>query len=277
VAFYAGNETKGRLMIAKMLTRLGLRRWFYRPYIPPSVDQIALMGQAAGYFGLPSAEVRSHYKAYRAFHLDQGYEQHLGERKTLCFEEAFLLYMAAFRARPSNVVEIGTQYGRSTRRIVDLLKLLGLDSKVTCFDVVDQVQFVSKNEIQLVLHDVTYDFSIRVLEKIAPGLIYLDAHPYMLVKNVITEFLKWSHSHPSVLAIHDCSLGLYNPNMRLSKEAPAEEIGSKTGHWERHVLSEVFAAPNETLDDLTSHSHRLRIFGTPHGLALVTPLHLLRQ
>jgi len=264
-------------MIGEWLTRLGLRRWFYRPYIPSSVDQSVLIDQIADYFSLPRADVQAHYEAYRAFHMDQGYEQTLGERKTLCFEEAFLLYMAALLVRPSDVVEIGTQYGKSTRRIVDLLGLLGLDSRVICFDVVDQVRFVTKGEIQLVLHDLTSDFSERVLTEIAPGLIYLDAHPYPLLRNIIAGFLGWSHSHPSILAIHDCGFGLYNPRMRLPKDASAGEIGTKTGHWERHVLSEVFAVPDDKLDDLRTASHRLRIFDTPHGLALVTPLTLLSR
>jgi hypothetical protein len=263
-------------MFNKALKWLRFKCTSFHPHLPASVDQSALIEQIADYFGFPSAEVRSHYQKYRTFHEARNYKRLFGERKTLAFEEAFLLYMAAFYLRPSAVVEIGTQYGKSTRRIIDLLDLLGLHSTVTCFDIADKVHFVSPEEIQLILHDTTDDFSSRVLEEIAPGLIFLDAHPYLLLKNVLSEFLEWSKSHPSILAIHDCSPGLYNPRMRISKNAPAE-VSSNTGHWERHVLSEVFDVPNEELDDSTTPSHRLRIFNTPHGLALVTPLHMLRR
>jgi len=235
-----------------------------------------LIKQAAGFFSGAQEEMQQHYQTYRTFHKNKGYEVTLGESKTLCFEEAFLLYLSVMRLRPAQIVEIGSQYGKSARRLVDIVQLLGLETRVTCFDLIDELQFISANEVELILQDVTHNFSTAVLEKLAPAIIFLDARPYALLKNVTTHFLEWSLSHPAILAIHDCSQGLFNPNMKIPK-TDQSHISSKTGVWERHVLSEVFMTPNNRLDDLTTPSHRLKIFNTPHGLALIAPLDILQK
>lgn len=245
----------------------------YKPHIP-SVDQVALIGAVADFFGLPLVKVKSHYKTYLKVHRRKRYAQ-LGERKTLCFEEAFIIYVIVKLFRPGpTIVEIGTQFGLSTRRIIDITNLAGLDSRVICFDIEDQVKHFSPGEAQLILKDVTHTFGQDVLGIHAPGLIYLDAHPYCLLKNVISEVLNYSGD--LILAVHDCSLGLYNPNMKLRKDAP--NITSHTGMWERHVLAEVFRvadAASDALDVAETPTHRLNIFDTPHGLGVIVPKQML--
>jgi hypothetical protein len=259
-------------MIKKKLKRLFNKLHLPGQYYPhiTAVDHPTLINQAADYFFLSQQQTQAQYQRYLRFHQAKGYEATLGESRTLCFEEAFLVFLTAQHLRPRQVVEIGTQYGKSTRRIVDMLALLELGSPVTCFDIVDQLQFVSHQEVQLILHDVTGDFQESVLTSFSPELIYLDAHPYDLLKNVVAQFIEWSRRRPAILAIHDCSPGLYNPRMRIPRDRP-EAISSRTGVWERHALAEVFGAPAAALDDLATPSHRLRVFGTPHGLALLAP------
>lgn len=238
------------------------------------IDQNVLMKQASAYFQMPIEQVRDHYVAYRQFHSQNNYEQRFGERKTFCFEEAFLFYLAALRIRPTQIVEIGPYSGKSTRRIIDLLHFLNLETKVTCFDIEDHLQFVERHEVSLIIKDVTNNFVATVLTPIAPDLIFLDARPHALLHTVISEFVIWSQTHPALLAIHDCTPGLYNPHMRIAKDRP-EIVSSQTGVWERHVLAEVFAAPHTAIDNLKTPSHHLRVFGTPHGLAMIAPRTIL--
>lgn len=254
----------------------------YRPLPAPLWSSEELVSQAARYFHLDPGECQERYLHYQEFSSEQGYAQTLGESRTLCSEEAFLVYLAARRLAPTQVVEIGVQYGKSTRRILDLLKLLNLDSRLTAFDIEDILRYASHTEVDLRLHDLTGDFQEVVLNRLAPGLIVLDAHPYYLLTHVITQFIAWSLDHPSILAIHDCSLSLYNPHMRLPKEA-GHLVSSRTGLWERHVLAEIFSGiiSQESgqpfrlsplhLDDLSTATHQLRVFGTRHGLALLAP------
>jgi len=242
----------------------------YRPSLSGQIDQDLLVAQAENYFSIPLSQVEQQYHIYRAFSIEKAYAQKLGESRTLSFEEAFLIYLSAWRIHPAEVVEIGTQFGKSTRRIVDMLNLLSLNSQVTCFDILDGLKYVSHGEVRLVIHDVTMDFQDSVLSKIKPGVIFLDAHPYHLLKNVITAYLEWSLIHPCILTIHDCSPGLYNPHMWISRSRQ-DGISSRTGVWERHVLSEIFDVADEKLGDSYSANHHLRIFHTQHGLALISP------
>ena len=259
-------------MLTKIMTRLGLR---YAPRIPQSANQDVLMNQVADFFSLPLSEVRSQYRTYRFLHEANEYVRRLGERKTLSFEEAFILYVIVSRFHPRAIVEIGTQYGRSTRRIIDIKNALGLDSRITCFDIENQVRFFEPQEAQLILKDVTHTFQRDVLEAFAPEVIFLDAHPYYLLRNVISGVLD-APKGGCILVIHDCAKGLCNPTMRQSKDDL--NITSTSGHWERHVLAEIFGIANplsEHLDDIETVTHRLRIFGTPHGLAVIMPKELL--
>jgi hypothetical protein len=256
--------------------RVAINMGVYRPRLSGDIDQELLVAQAVSYFSIPLEEANEQYPLYRAFYTQNDYAHNLGESRTLSFEEAFLIYLSIGHLQPAQVVEIGTQFGKSTRRIVDMLNLLSLNSHVTCFDILDEMKYVSHDEVRLVIRDVTKDFQSSVLSKINPGLIYLDARPYHLLKNVITSYLEWSLTHPCILAIHDCSPGLYNPRMWISRSRQ-DGISSRTGVWERHVLGEIFGVVNDKLDEVCTSSHHLRIFNTQHGLALISPNKIFKE
>jgi len=258
----------------KIILQTLKRPFRYYPRIPNSVNWTKFIKQSSNYFRIPLKRTEYLFQTYYQFSKNKGYPEKLGERKTLSFEEAFLIYLVTIRLCPTNIVEIGTQYGKSTRRILDIVELENLNATVTCFDLIDEIKFIDHQEVNLVLQDLTYKFHERVLLELTPEVIYLDAHPYELLKNLITQFYEWSKSEQSILAIHDCSPGLYNPRMKISK-VDSQAVTSYTGFWERHVLSEVFSVPNNKIDDISTPTHRLKIFNTPHGLALLAPKSIL--
>jgi glycosyltransferase involved in cell wall biosynthesis len=241
----------------------------FTPFIPARVDQEKLIADVGDFFGLKKADAAAMYSTYRALHDARGYAETLGELKTLCFEEAFVLFAALNTLRPRTVVEIGAQDGKALRRLVDIKNLLGLDCRVIAFDVADQRRHVGPGEAELVLKDLTGCFVREVLQAYEPGLVFHDEHSYALLREVITETLahgRWT------LAVHDCGRGLCNPHMTLRKEDRG--VTSHTGVWERHVLAEVFGVELPTaprLDDMATGTHRLRIFETPHGLGVLRP------
>ena len=242
----------------------------YVPRFPEPCDHARLIAEAAEISGLSRADVLARFESYRRLHEKHGYQQRFGEIKTLCFEEAFIVFLFLSIGRPATIVEIGTQHGKSTRRILDMTAELGIDAKVICFDLEDNVQHFTPREATLRLHDVTRDFRKDVLEALHPGLIYLDAHPYGLLKSVIEACL--AGDAKTVVAVHDCGRGLCNPEMKQDKADP--NISSKTGLWERWVLAEAFGIADPLgpgLDNAESATHRLRIFDTRHGLALIAP------
>lgn len=241
----------------------------FKPYIPKQTDLARLRKDVGRYFGLNTPEVEKKFEAYEALHNAKNYAGTLGEEKTLCFEEAFVAYVALSLTRPNVILEVGTQYGNSTRRLIDMAAQLELDSRIVCIDIEDQVRHFARNEADLLIADVTGRFRRDVLEKYRPGFVYLDAHPYFLLQEIVREMLDYQEN--CIMAIHDCSKGLCNPRMTIDKDDPSA-ITSKTGVWERYVLAEIFGIRNpmsRRLDRLDTATHRLRIFDTPHGIALL--------
>jgi glycosyltransferase involved in cell wall biosynthesis len=243
----------------------------FAPEFPPPIDRVEFFQQVARFFSLSSKEVEHRWQRYVTFHEAKGYERTLGELKTLCLDEAFVLCVAMGILSPRTIVEVGTQHGKSTRRILDMASLLGLGSRMVCFDLVNEVRhFTPGTEAELKLGDLKNRFRRDLLDAHQPGLIFLDFHAYDLLREAIAETL--AHPRGCVLAIHDCSRGLCNPKMTITKDDP--NITSSTGVWERYILAEVggFSDPHDPrVDDFETASHRFRVFDTRHGLALIVP------
>lgn len=242
----------------------------YTPFIPAYVNEERLLDTASRFFELPRSLLEAKLRDYRALHEAKEYTRRLGERKTLCFEEAFLLYVLMGQRRPARLVEIGTQHGKSTRRLLDMVQALGLATQVTCYDVVNCVEHFTPEEARLIVRDLTGRFQDEVLRTIEPEIIFLDTHAHALLREVIVQTL--AHPGRCVLAIHDCGKGLCNPRMAIARDDP--EVTSGTGVWQRHVLGERFGIDSplsDRLDWLETPTHRHCIFETPHGLAVIVP------
>ena len=243
----------------------------YAPRILAQVDESRLVIAVAEFFGLQRPSVARMWETYRKYSQQQGYAERFGEWKTLTTEEAFLLGVSMSLTRPRVIVELGTQYGKSTRRIVDLAEFLGLDARIITYDVVDELQYVGHDEIDFRQEDLTGRFRADILDKFGSGFIFSDAPPFALLSEVVRETL--AHYGNWTLAIHDCGPGLCNPHMRISREDP--NISSSTGLWERHILAEIFGIDDPlspALDSQHTATSRMHIFETQHGMALIAPM-----
>lgn len=242
----------------------------YQPFIPKQVNTSGIMRAAAEFLGLGIADADRACRDYRMLHDSEGYEHTLGELKTLCFEEACVLYLVLLATRPRTIVEIGTQYGKSTRRILDMKQRLGLACDVVCFDVANDVRHFRPDEARLLVQDVRGTFQRDVLEAFQPDLVFVDVHGYALLHEILEAAL--TSPQCPILAIHDCGRGLCNPRMTIAKDDP--NVTSLTGTWERHVLAERFGISDPLamdLDEAELPTHRLRILDTPHGLGIILP------
>lgn len=240
----------------------------YKPFFPATPSRRKLVREASDFFGMDPAEINKAYRAYHRVHKQNRYKRTLGEKKTLCFPEAFIVYLIMQRFRPETIAEVGTQYGNSTRRIIDIMNLLDLNKRPTCFDVEDELKWCSKSEVELVLKDITGHAGEDLFAALKPDFIFFDARPYYLLKDVVSAYLNYGGS--CALVIHDCGRGICNPQMSLARDEL--NIFSHTGVWERHVLAEIFGVDDplsRDLDVLETETHRLRIFDTPHGLAVI--------
>lgn len=246
----------------------------YRPVIQRDVDHERLLADIASVLQQPTSNIESMWADYRGLMQKENHIEKLGQIGTTSSEEAFVIHCLTAIYQPPNLVEIGTYHGVSTRRILDSIQHSKLSTVVTCYDIVDVVRHFEQHEAVLKLHDVTDAVCREILDQYTPGIIYLDAHPWRLLNNVIREVIKRTDW---ILAMHDCSPILCNPKMTIPKDAP-ELISARTGHWERHVLADVFGFDDpldRSLNSLETETHILRIFGTQHGLGLVIPKALI--
>ena len=242
----------------------------YRPVIPSQVDHEALLADIAEALGQPPKRVRELWSDYRDLIARKEHVSKLGQIGTTSSEEAFVLHCLLDVWRPGFLIEIGTYHGGSTRRILDSIEQLQSDTAVLTYDIEDMVRHFRPDEAELILRDVSGRVDEEILDRYPPGIIYLDAHPWQLLQDVTRAVLRrddW------ILAIHDCSPILCNPRMTIPKDEP-RLISARTGHWERHVLADIFGVEDpldKRLDKLKTDKHALRIFGTQHGLALIMP------
>jgi glycosyltransferase involved in cell wall biosynthesis len=251
--------------------REGAPQGDFAPVIPLRVSQRKLADEVAEFFTLAPADVDERLRAYRAFHDAKGYSRTLGERKTLCFEEAFVLSVLLATHRPPTAISVGVGDGSSLRRLIDMKELLGIEFRVLCFDAIDQLQYCTPEEANLVVGDLQDRFTSAVLGAHAPGLIFVDVHTHPLLSEIVTQTL--TRSGDWLLAIHDCGRGLCNPRISVLRNDP--NVSSGSGIWERHVLAETFGVISPLsgdLDRVATISHQLRIFTTPHGLGVIRRL-----
>ena len=239
-------------------------------------DHALLVAQIGQFYGLSGKELLDSYIDYKKFYNGMDYQSYFsqekdcGERKHLCMEEAMLCYFTLRFQRPDVIVEIGTQYGVSTRKIIDIRNHLGIDAPIVCYDIEDQVKYFTPVEATLNVKDVSQCLRVEIFINSSRGYLHLDAHPYYLTRDAILEATSEQHW---AITMHDCGRGLCNPKMEISRDQP-ELISSLTGHWERHVLAEVFGVSSpleEALDSQETPTHSMRIFETPHGGCVILP------
>jgi len=259
--------------IIALYTRFHGKMSGYFPHFPTPKKEV-LLKEISTTLGIPPKELEDTWSGYSEWVRSLDYSGKYGgpwEVKHLSTEEAFIIYCLMGRYPVSSIVEIGTQYGKSTRRLIDIKKRLKLDIPVHTFDIKDMVKYFTKDEATLHVKDVTNSFKRDVLDAFPPGLLNVDVHVYALLENVFRQVIedgRW------IVAIHDCGMGLYNPHMAIGKSHP-EFVTSTTGVWMRHVLAKVFDAKQEELADLKKNAYRLRIFSTQHGLGVLMPSRLL--
>jgi len=240
----------------------------YEPFLIISEDE--LINELAVFANINITDLEKLFQRYSDLSKYNNYQNKFGESKTLCFEEAFIIYCLLYKQNPDTIVEIGTQHGKSTRRIIDMKDSLGLSSEIVCYDILDEVKYFKSNEARLIIKDITNSFQEEVLKKYKSGFIFLDARPYSLLYNIISSVVY--NTKDWALSIHDCGRNLCNPYMFIDKN-DSNAISSGSGVWERHVLGKIF-----NIDDVYSVKlnnaklgiHKLKIFETRHGLGVIT-------
>ena len=94
-----------------------------------------------------------------------------GKGGALSSEVSFAIHRLTAHFPPPELVEIGTRLGKSTRRILDRIAHLRLETAATCSDIEDLVQYFNRQEAALILRDVTDPDERDIFDRFAPGII----------------------------------------------------------------------------------------------------------
>src|SRR5262249_12563899 len=150
------------------------------PSILTRVDPARLVQDVGRFFRLDRADVEAKFRTYRAFHEAKGYARTQGEFKTLCFEEAFVLYTLLATVRPRRLAQIGSEQGTAPGCLLAISPLPGLNSHLFCFDETARRRHIHPGEAEFVPGALTGQFRQAVLESHRPEVIYHDRHAYAL-------------------------------------------------------------------------------------------------
>ncbi len=196
-----------------------------------------------------------------------------GMAKTLDVAEGFALWALVKHQRPQVVVELGTHYGISSRLWKEALKCYVPDHKLILCDLVDRRKFIDDSESTLLLGDARNTFK-EIFAKHHVDLLHNDAHPYDLIRWSVEEGIR--HAIP-IFTFHDVGGaklrgGPFKPaSAALSVEERRKqgENYGEFGHWERHVMAEIFDPRIVSQDFVVTREWRMQIFDSLFGFGVV--------
>lgn len=194
-----------------------------------------------------------------------------GFAKSLDIAEGFVLWTLVKYLRPKIVVELGVQFGISSRLWKEALRAYVPEHELVLCDLNDRRLFISDNEAQFYHKDAREVFP-ALFASGEVGILHNDAHPYDLIHWSIDEALR--HKVP-VLTFHDVGNGKRGPTKIESYYIDRDEKMTNTenwadyGTWERHVMAEVFDERLLEQDFASSDTYNAGIFDSLFGLGIV--------
>ncbi len=185
------------------------------------------------------------------------------QAKTISKEECRAVYDYMNECRPKTILEFGTQYGCSTCMFICLAKWLKTDIKLHSWDILDQVKgiCINKNHFMLHIEDITGKEE-EVFQRYKPDMLFLDAHPYILTRNLVKICLRDKID----FMCHDVSLAIINALKARSNNFKDTTI---YGAWEPYVLSELIDKKILTDDYYENDQVVVKCIRDKYGLAIV--------
>ena len=166
-----------------------------------------------------------------------------GYAKSIDVAEGFAVWALVAAQKPRIVVELGVQYGISSRLWKEALKFYVPEHKLYLCDLEDKRQFIDDSESIFLKGDAFINLP-ELFETEKVDILHNDAHPYSLIDwSVATGVQK----NIPIFTFHDVNgtpprncfskKGLY-----LTKEQKiANDVNwASFGHWERHVMVDQF-------------------------------------
>lgn len=198
--------------------------------------------------------------------------QYDGKAKSLDIAEGFAVWSFVKMFRPKNVVELGSQFGISARLWKEALQRYVPQHSLHLFDLEDKRQYITDQEATLHLGD-AYRLFPEFLKSNKVDLLINDAHPYELIKWSLFEAIQKKVPY---FAFHDVGnrtkRGPFRKNyFHLSEydKLKGSLNWGKYGHWERHVMADVFDRKIADQKFTENKNVRVQIFDSLFGYGFV--------
>lgn len=249
-----------------------IQQWTQPSDIPFQQELMRFLGCSPKWLEETALEYRN---CPRAWKLLSGFQspskESDGFAKSLDIAEGFVLWTLVKHLRPRVVVELGVQYGISSRLWKEALKAYVPQHELVLCDLNDRRLFISDSEARFYHKDAR-----EVLPKLFAsgdvGILHNDAHPYDLIHWSVAEAL--SHKVPG-LTFHDVGNGKRGPTkieshlLSTEEKIAQSENWAEYGTWERHVMAEVFDEALLKQDFAKSAKYSAGIFDSLFGLGIV--------
>ncbi|RIK41738.1 MAG: hypothetical protein DCC57_18745 [Chloroflexi bacterium] len=190
-----------------------------------------------------------------------------GMAKSLDVAEGFALWALVKHLRPRLVVELGVQYGISARLWKEALTAYVPGHSLILCDLEDHRRLIGDDEARFYREDAA-TLLPRLFSSEQVDILHNDAHPYDLIRWSVEEAI--THQVPC-LTFHDVGRGPRNP-FRLESQhlTQAEKTRQRVnwtqyGHWERHVMAELFSPDLLHQDTAQARGWRVQIFDSLFG------------
>jgi len=155
----------------------------------------------------------------------------LGKAKTLSKKECESIYNYMKEYKPHTILEFGVQFGCSSKAMLDMSRWLKLNTSLHSWDTKKIFRYVEENEFTFHHENVT-EKEPQCIDKYKPDLLFIDAHHYPLVKNLIKLCLQRKIN----FIIHDTIKSLVD-NCRENSNNFTDT--SKPLHWEIVTLGQL--------------------------------------
>lgn len=179
---------------------------------------------------------------------------------------ALVSVLTAGKRPQARLLEVGTQYGLSTRIIHDVLKMRGVAPAIRTYDVDARKHLFDSAAVEFRCEDITGSCA-EVLDEFKPDAVFLDAHPWQLTYDLATEARK----RRLLIFMHDVSDKIWEERLKRGKLPLEGNENNPAIPWERKVLETMFG------EAIHKHSHatgdyRIDIVDSCYGLAICRPI-----
>ena len=194
--------------------------------------------------------------------------------KTFDLNESFVFWCLVRKYKLKKILELGTHWGVSTRmiRAAQLTFFPDSQTKLYSCDLVKEYRYLHSDDFDFI-HGDARDLFPHFLEEKQIDCLCNDAHPYDLIKlstQAAIDTKTRIMTYHDVSRIEDHPRGpCFKDSFPLSEEEKLENNWAEHGHWERHVMCEIFSKELLENNFVETEQYKIQMFCSLFGLGVV--------